>query len=51
MEKHIPVLLEEVLENLNIRDNHIYVDMTLGGAGHSLEIIKQIPNGHLYGVD
>ncbi len=51
MEKHIPVLLNEVIENLNIRDHHIYVDMTLGGAGHSSEIIKKIPNGHLYAFD
>lgn len=51
MEKHIPVLLEEVLENLNIRDGLTYVDMTLGGAGHSSEILKRIPNGHLYGFD
>ena len=49
MEKHIPVLLNEVLDNLNIRDNKIYVDMTLGGAGHSFEILKRIPNGFLYG--
>jgi 16S rRNA (cytosine1402-N4)-methyltransferase len=51
MEKHIPVLLEEVIEKLNIRDGLTYVDMTLGGAGHSSEILKQIPNGHLYGFD
>ncbi len=51
MEKHIPVLLEEVISNLNIRDHKIYVDMTLGGAGHSSEILRRIPNGHLYGVD
>lgn len=51
MEKHIPVLLNEVLENLNIRDGLTYVDMTLGGAGHSSEILKRIPNGYLYGFD
>jgi 16S rRNA (cytosine1402-N4)-methyltransferase len=51
MEKHIPVLLNEVLENLNIRDGLIYVDMTLGGAGHSSKILERIPNGHLYGFD
>lgn len=51
MEKHIPVLLIEVIENLNIRDHHIYVDMTLGGAGHSSQMIKKIPNGHLYAFD
>lgn len=51
MVKHIPVLLEEVLEHLNIRDQHIYVDMTLGGAGHSSEILERIPNGFLYAFD
>ena len=51
MEKHIPVLLDEVIENLNIRDGLTYVDMTLGGAGHSSEILKRIPKGHLYGFD
>lgn len=51
MAKHIPVLLEEVIENLNIRDGLTYVDMTLGGAGHSAEILKRIPNGFLYGFD
>ncbi|MBI9010018.1 MAG: 16S rRNA (cytosine(1402)-N(4))-methyltransferase RsmH [Tenericutes bacterium] len=51
MEKHIPVLLEEVIENLNIRDGLTYVDMTLGGAGHSSVILSKIPNGHLYGFD
>ena len=51
MEKHIPVLLDEVIENLNIRDGLTYVDMTLGGAGHSSVILSKIPNGHLYGFD
>lgn len=51
MEEHIPVLLNEVIENLNIRDGLTYVDMTLGGAGHSLQILKRIPNGFLYGFD
>ncbi len=51
MPKHIPVLLKEVIENLNIQDGKTYVDMTLGGAGHSSEILKRIPNGFLYGFD
>ncbi len=51
MTKHIPVLLDDVLENLNIRDGHVYVDMTLGGAGHAIEILKRIPRGFLYGFD
>jgi len=44
-------MLEEVIDNLNIRDGHIYVDMTLGGAGHACEILKKIPQGFLYGFD
>lgn len=51
MAKHIPVMLQEVIEHLNIRDGHLYVDMTLGGAGHSYEILKRIPNGFLFGFD
>jgi len=46
--EHIPVLLNEVLDNLNLKEDGIYVDCTLGGAGHSSEILKRIPNGHLY---
>lgn len=48
---HIPVLLEEVIEGLNIDPNGIYLDGTLGGGGHSKEIIKQLENGKLIGVD
>lgn len=48
MSKHIPVLLKETIENLDIKENGIYVDATLGGAGHSSEILKRITNGHLY---
>lgn len=48
---HKSVLLNECIENLNIKDNGIYVDATLGYAGHSSEILKKIPNGHLYGFD
>nr|WP_040543938.1 16S rRNA (cytosine(1402)-N(4))-methyltransferase RsmH [Metamycoplasma auris] len=42
MKKHIPVLLDEVISSLNIKENGIYVDLTLGRAGHSLEILKKI---------
>ena len=49
--KHIPVLLNETIELLNIKEDGIYVDCTLGGAGHSSEILKRIPNGHLYCFD
>ncbi len=50
--KHIPVLLDEVIDALNIVPNGIYVDCTIGGAGHSSEILKRLSSkGHLYGFD
>ena len=50
--KHKPVLLNEVIDNLNIKKDGIYVDGTLGGAGHSLEILKRLSsNGILIGID
>ena len=50
--KHTPVMLEECIENLNIKTNGIYVDGTIGGAGHSKEIIKKIgEKGLLIGID
>lgn len=49
--KHISVLLDEVIEGLNIKDDGIYVDGTLGGAGHSLEIVKRLKSGKLIGID
>ena len=49
---HIPVLLNECIEGLKINENGIYVDGTLGGAGHSNEIIKKLSsNGRLIGID
>ena len=48
---HKSVLLDECIENLNIKQCGIFVDATLGYAGHSSEILKRIPNGHLYGFD
>lgn len=49
---HIPVLLEECIKGLNIQKDGIYVDCTLGGAGHSIEILKRLgPNGLLIGID
>lgn len=48
---HKSVLLNECIDNLKIKDNGIYVDATLGYAGHSSEILKKIPNGFLYGFD
>lgn len=50
--KHISVLLNECIEALNIKEDGIYVDCTLGGAGHSSEIVKKLgPNGRLIGID
>jgi 16S rRNA (cytosine1402-N4)-methyltransferase len=51
MGKHIPVLLNEVIQGLNINPNGIYFDLTLGRGGHSKEILKRLTSGHLYGVD
>ena len=49
---HVPVLLQEVLQYLEIRPDGIYADGTAGGAGHSLAIAKQLtPLGHLYAFD
>lgn len=48
---HISVMLKECIENLNLKENSIVVDCTLGYAGHSSEILKQIPNGFLYAFD
>ena len=39
---HVPVLLNECISNLNINPNGIYVDGTLGGAGHSYQIAKKL---------
>lgn len=49
--KHYPVLKEEVLANLNLKEDAIIVDATLGYAGHAREILKQIPKGFLYAFD
>ena len=48
---HKPVLLRECLEGLNIRPDGIYVDGTLGRAGHSLEIVKRLTAGRLIAID
>ena len=50
-EYHIPVLLKKSIESLNIRDNGIYVDATLGGGGHTKEILKTNPTIKLYSFD
>lgn len=51
MEKHIPVLLEETIKHLNIKPSGIYVDMTLGGGGHSEAILEHLEDGELIGFD
>lgn len=48
---HISVLLNECIESLNIKPDGIYVDGTLGGAGHSYEICKRLTTGRLIGID
>ena len=48
---HVSVLLDECIEGLNIRPEGIYVDGTLGGAGHSSEIVKRLTTGRLIGID
>ena len=50
--KHIPIMLEEVIEGLDIKPDGIYVDGTLGGGGHSYEIAKRlVSGGRLIGID
>lgn len=51
MQYHIPVLLKECIEGLNIRPDGIYVDVTFGGGGHSKEILKHLTTGKLYAFD
>ena len=48
---HVSVLLEECLDGLNIRPDGIYVDGTLGGAGHSSQIARRLTTGRLIGID
>lgn len=50
--KHVSVLLEETIAALNVKEDGIYVDCTLGGGGHSYEILKRLsPKGRLIGID
>lgn len=49
--KHEPIMLNECIENLSIKKDGIYVDGTIGGAGHSSRIIEKIEGGLLIGVD
>ncbi len=49
--RHIPVLLDECIEGLNIKPDGVYVDGTAGGAGHSREIAKRLVTGTLIAID
>lgn len=49
--KHIPVMLNECIDALNIKSNGTYIDCTVGGGGHSYEIAKRLINGKLYCFD
>lgn len=49
---HIPVLLKETVDGLNIKSDGVYVDVTFGGGGHSKEILSRLgPKGRLFGFD
>ncbi|MEL7147184.1 MAG: 16S rRNA (cytosine(1402)-N(4))-methyltransferase RsmH [Bacteroidota bacterium] len=50
-EYHVPVMLRECIEALDIHPDGIYVDLTFGGGGHSKNIINQLRTGHLYAFD
>src|SRR5690625_6630255 len=49
--KHIPVMLDEAMEGLKIREDGVYVDGTYGAGGHSSEILNRLTIGVLYGFD
>ena len=49
--EHYSVLLSEAIENLNIKEDGIYVDATLGLGGHSSKILEKLTTGHLYAFD
>lgn len=51
MSYHVPVLLHESIEGLNIKPDGIYVDVTFGGGGHSREILSKLTTGKLLGFD
>lgn len=49
--EHIPVLLSELVDSLNIKPDGIYVDMTLGGGGHAKKVLERLKTGMLIGID
>src|SRR5690606_30540941 len=48
---HIPVLLNDVIDGLDVKPDGMYVDVTFGGGGHSSEILKRLTSGRLFGFD
>lgn len=49
VEYHIPVMLHQTVDGLDVRPDGVYVDLTYGGGGHSREILRRLgPDGHLY---
>lgn len=48
---HKSVLLNECIEGLNLKEDGIYIDATLGGGGHTYEILRRVPNGKVIGID
>ena len=49
---HVPVMLNECIDHLNIKPDGIYVDLTMGGGGHTRAILEKLgPKGHLYSFD
>jgi 16S rRNA (cytosine1402-N4)-methyltransferase len=51
MFEHYSVMLNEAVGELNIKEDEIYVDATLGAGGHSSKILSQLTTGHLYSFD
>lgn len=49
--EHVPVLLHEAIDGLNIQPDGLYLDLTIGRAGHSCEILKRLTSGQLIGFD
>ncbi|HLS53567.1 MAG TPA: 16S rRNA (cytosine(1402)-N(4))-methyltransferase RsmH [Tissierellaceae bacterium] len=49
--KHIPIMVDEVIKGLNIKKDGTYIDGTIGGAGHALEVTKRLDKGLLVGID
>ncbi len=48
---HVPVLLQECIEGLNLKENGVYIDLTFGGGGHTKEILKQLKGGKMIVFD